>query len=72
MKVIAVIEDLHEIRRILRHLFKIAGGGAPLRRPALASRAKCSVYELNYFSSPSAGTVCPALHRFPPNPPFNP
>ena len=36
MKVIAVIQETEEIRYILAHLVKIAGGGAPSRRPATA------------------------------------
>ncbi len=52
MKVIAVIQETEEIRRILAHpgrmaeqhakratrLVKIVGGGAPLRRPAFSAR----------------------------------
>lgn len=43
----AVIQHVVEIKRILDHLVKIGGGGAPLRRPACATGTGRVVPELN-------------------------
>jgi hypothetical protein len=40
MRVIAAIQETEGIRRVPAHPVKIAGGGAPLRRPAIAARLR--------------------------------
>ena len=54
MKVIAIIQETEEILYTLAHLVKIAGGGAPMRRPAFASRLRSHFTKANEHHDPVA------------------
>jgi len=56
MRILAVITEPEQVRKILRHLVKIGRGGAPVRRPAARRRGLIHLRLTDYLSpsSPSS------------------